>query len=212
MYPVECLARAVAVDALQVKQRAARLGEGARERVDQTERILPLNRAEEIEHIGKDEHVNRQAEVGAGETAWLGRDDRQRESKHRLGGLGRDRLGDERARDPDLIHVVEGLPQLRRQAAGLPEPQPNRVALGEQLPALAARESEQVLGVEADDVRREEAVGSALFERMLLSMRYAVVGERPHGNPSAFEPGHEPSRRLALAELGAKEPDDVDAR
>ncbi len=65
----------IAVDGLEVEERAAGLGEGARERVDQAERVLPLQRAEEVEREQEDERVVGQAQLGTRQSRRLEDDD-----------------------------------------------------------------------------------------------------------------------------------------
>ena len=68
-----------------------------------------------------------------------------------------------------------------------------------------------MLGVEADDVGRVEAVGGPLLERVVLPVRDPVVGDRPDRDSGALESRHDPASSFTLAELGLEEADDVDA-
>ena len=122
-----------AVDALQVEQGAAGFGEGAREGLDQPERILALERAEEVEDEQEDERVLGQAEVGAAERGRRRHEHRQRKGQHRLCRLAPDRIADEVARHPHLVHVVECVPELLREPARFPEPEPSGVAVAQQV-------------------------------------------------------------------------------
>ena len=66
-----------------------------------------------------------------------------------------------------------------------------------------------MLGVEADDVGRVEAVGGPLLERMVLPVGDPVVRDGPDRKTCALDCGDEPARRLALTELGLEEAEAV---
>jgi len=210
-HPREVRGDPLAVDALQVEESPVRLGEGPLEGLDQAERVLALERAEEVEDEEKDERILRQAEVGTSERRWLGHQHGERERKHRLGRLFRDRPRDERACHPHLVNEVECGPQCAGQAARLPEPDAGRVASAQQFALRLLDELQEVFGVQADDVRRVDGVGLTVLERMVLAVGHAVEGDRRERHPGALERRHYPPSSLSLAELGTKEADDVDS-
>src|SRR5881392_2097948 len=82
--------------------------EGPLKRLDQTERILTLEGAEEVEGEKKDEAVLRQSDVYTRQV-WRWSDlYRHREHTHRFVSRVRNDFGDVVACDPDLVDEVEG--------------------------------------------------------------------------------------------------------
>ena len=115
-----------------------------------------------------------QPEVGPCDRAVGRRLDRQREDADRHGGRGAHRVGDELARDPDLVHVLERRPEVRREDARLPEPDSDRQTVVQELAGGALGESDEVLGVQDEDVDVVE-LALGVLERVLLAVRDVLV-------------------------------------
>ncbi len=82
--------------------------------------------------------------------------------------------------------------------------------MAEQLAAVPLHELQQVLRVQAEDVRGMRGCCAVALERVVLPVRNAVVGDRGVRQPCPLDCGDHPAGGLALAELGPEEADDVD--
>jgi hypothetical protein len=81
----------------------------------------------------------------------------------------------------------------------------------QQLAPAILNELEQVLRVQAEDVRGVRSCCAVALEWVGVPVRNAVVRDRGERQPGPLECGNHPAGCLALAELGPEEADNVDS-
>ena len=213
------------VDDLEYEEWSLTRAKGALERVDQSQRVLPLQDAQEVE--GEQEHHPFwQSERCSRATRRHGRFQyRKWNREDGLVGHGRDRGTIEFRQRPHLVDEFEGRPELLGKLFHLPGPLADRVAAGEKLRSHVPHELGELIGVHRDDVRIEVAVGFFFYlERMLSATVPSRRRERrevdpcrlddPSGQPTAFSDpqlGVEVPRNSDACLLGFRQHRNTDA-
>ncbi len=189
--PLARLGAVLRVDRLEQQRRALAGLERALERLDQPERVLALERREEVEREQEHEAV-RQLERHR-RAVRVGLRHRQRHDDHGHADVGRARevLGDVARVDPDLVDEVERRVPPGRHRVGLPRPLPDRVARAQRLLARLLGELADLLGVDAQQV-----------DGGLAAVGHRDLGELPllgRDGPRAALLDREPRRSVEVA-------------
>ena len=199
----------LAVDALEHESGAIARAESLAVGLDQPERVLALDAAEEVEHEEEEEPL--------GQSELLARDVRRgrhadRHGHHRDPLLGH--RGDQRphvlAPHPHLVDDAERRAQVLRQRARLPPPVADRVASVEEFWPCVVRELLDAVDVHADDVRGVGVPAAVIVVFVAVPGRRPRVRARDVRDVGRLEAFYQQTRGLPDTELRTEVTGDVD--
>ena len=175
---VDGLGTKLRVDRLDQKSWPLIRSKRAAERLDEPDRVLAAQRAEEVEHEQEREAVvpgQRELDVGH-----VGHGNRHRNDDDRDGRQPAEILGDESRVDPDLIEMGERGQPTRRQHIGLPAPLTDVRTIAQQARAARVHEGLELVAIETDEVER------GLDRRLVMCVLLAPAA-RDRGGVAAMD-------------------------